>query len=103
MARGSTHVALSTEAESTTSTEAASAAFFLPRLPRGFYSVPSLLRTAQLRNFILRSYRVAPCTQLHATGSTVQLITQHLATGNAWYTTPRASHDATKFFNRGIP
>ena len=93
MARGSTHVALSTEAESTASTEAASAAFFLPRLPRGFYSVPSLLRTAQLRNLSHNStLQVAPHNLLRNTSRVAhntsrvapytlhnrRLITQHL-------------------------
>ena len=85
MAHGSTHVALSTraectastEAESTTSTEAESTASARRLRPLSFCQDSLEGFTAYPRYFEQRNY-----------------VTYH--------TTPRASHDATKFFNRGI-
>ena len=74
MAHGSTHVALSTEAESTTSTEAEST---------------TSTEAASAAFFGLQAVEEAQ-----------RAIYDELRTS---HTTPRASHDATKFFNRGIP
>ena len=77
MAHGSTHVALSTEAESTTSTDVESATSARRLRPLSF--CPDSLEgfTAYHRYFEQRNY-VTYRTMSLATGSTAQLITQHL-------------------------
>ena len=84
MAHGSTHVALSTEAESTTSTESESATSARRLRPlsfcqdslEGFTAYP---RYFEQRNYV--TYRTAPCTLHHTPPCTQQATpgTQHLA------------------------